>query len=61
MIKYIIIDDEPIAHRIIEGYADNLNHFKKAGNFYDAIDAMEYLSKHQVDLFFLDLHMPKLT
>lgn len=61
MIRYIIIDDEPIAHRIIEGYCNNLPHLEKAGNCYDAFEAMQMLNKEQVDLMFLDVNMPKLS
>ena len=31
MIHYLIVDDEPIAHRIIEKYCDNMPHLKKKG------------------------------
>lgn len=61
MIHYAIIDDEPIAHRIIEGYSGNLSHFKKAGNCYNAFEAMELLNKQKIDLLFLDINMPKLS
>lgn len=61
MNTYCIIDDEPIAHRIIEGYCENLPHLSKAGNCYDAFEAMQFLAKEKVDLIFLDINMPKLT
>ena len=60
MTKYLIIDDEPIAHDIIKGYCDLLPGLQLQKNCYDAIEALEYLSDHQVDLIFLDLNMPKL-
>ena len=60
MIKYIIIDDEPIAHDIIKGYCDMLPNMQLMSHCYDAIEAIEYLSKNKVDLIFLDLNMPKL-
>jgi len=58
--KYCIIDDEPIAHRIIEGYCENLPDFQKSGNCYDAFEAMQFLNNQAVDLIFLDINMPKL-
>jgi DNA-binding LytR/AlgR family response regulator len=60
MIKYLIIDDEHIAHDIIKKYCDMLPNLEFKANCYDAIEAIDYLSKHTVDLIFLDLNMPKL-
>ena len=60
MIKYIIIDDEYIAHTIIERYCDLLPNLKLVKNCYDAIEALEFLQTNQVDLIFLDLNMPQL-
>ncbi|EDP70880.1 two-component system response regulator [Flavobacteriales bacterium ALC-1] len=60
MIKYLIIDDEHIAHDIIKGYCDMLPNLEFKADCYDAIEAIDYLSKHTVDLIFLDLNMPKL-
>lgn len=60
MIKYIIIDDEHIAHDIIKGYCDMLPNLEFKADCYDAIEAIDYLSKYDIDLIFLDLNMPKL-
>jgi len=60
MIKYLIIDDEHIAHDIIKGYCDLLPNMQLMKHCYDAIDAFEYLNNNDVDLIFLDLNMPKL-
>lgn len=60
MIKYLIIDDEHIAHDIIKGYCDLLPNMQLMKNCYDALEAFEYLNKNEVDLIFLDLNMPVL-
>jgi len=60
MIKYLIIDDEYIAHDIIKGYCDLLPNMQLMKNCYDGLEAFEYLNKNEVDLIFLDLNIPKL-
>jgi DNA-binding LytR/AlgR family response regulator len=58
--RYLIIDDEPIAHKIIMEYCEMLPHMKLQKNCYSALEGLEYLNTHQVDLIFLDINMPKL-
>lgn len=43
-----------------EGYCKLLPNLKLAGHCYDAIEALDFLRKHSIDLLFLDLNMPKL-
>ena len=59
-IRYLIVDDEPLAHKLIKGFAKELPHLQLAKQCYNALEAMAYLQSHQVDLMFLDLQMPKL-
>ncbi|WP_299118279.1 LytTR family DNA-binding domain-containing protein [uncultured Tenacibaculum sp.] len=61
MTTFLIIDDEPIAHRIIENYCAKLPHLKKTGNCYNAFDAIKLLNEQTIDLIFLDINMPELT
>ncbi|MFD2586760.1 LytR/AlgR family response regulator transcription factor [Croceitalea marina] len=61
MIRYAIIDDEPIAHKIIEQFANEISSIEKAGNCYDAFQAIELLQREKLDLLFLDINMPKLS
>ena len=60
MTKYLIIDDEQMAHQIIKEYCDLIPDLKLAKHCYDALEALDYLRTNQVDLIFLDLNMPKL-
>ena len=60
MTRYIIVDDEHIAHDIIKGYCDLLPNMKLLKHCYDAIEALDFLRINSVDLIFLDLNMPKL-
>jgi DNA-binding LytR/AlgR family response regulator len=58
--RYLIIDDEPIAHDIIKKYCDLLPNMELMKHCYDALEALDYLRENTVDLLFLDLNMPKL-
>ena len=60
MLKYIIIDDEPLAHEIIEEFCSMLPHVQLEKNCYNAMEAMQFLNEHTVDFMFLDINMPKL-
>ncbi len=60
MIKYLIIDDEHMAHDIIKGYCEMLPNLEFKGDCYDAIEAINFLNTEEIDLIFLDLNMPKL-
>ncbi|NHF60182.1 response regulator transcription factor [Flavobacteriaceae bacterium TP-CH-4] len=60
MTKYLIIDDEPIAHEIIRSYCDKMNNMKLMKSCYDAIEALDYMRENEIDLIFLDINMPKL-
>ncbi len=61
MIRYAIVDDEPIAHGIIEKFAQEINTLEKVGNCYDAFQAIDLLQRKKLDLLFLDINMPKLS
>jgi len=60
MLKYIIIDDEPLAHEVIEEFCSMLPHLQLEKNCYNAIEAMQFLNENTVDFMFLDINMPKL-
>ena len=59
-IKCIIIEDEPLAVKVLADYISQVPFLRLQGTFKDAILATEYLRNHSVDLIFLDIHLPKL-
>jgi two-component system, LytTR family, response regulator len=59
-IRCIIIEDEPLAAKLLSDYVKELNFLDLKGVFRDALSATSYLSEHDVDLIFLDIHLPKL-
>lgn len=54
----IIIDDELAARIIIEQLAKNNPSVNVLKSFSSAIDAIKFLNDNEVDLIFLDIHMP---
>jgi DNA-binding LytR/AlgR family response regulator len=60
-IRCLIIDDEPLAQRVIERYIENLPFLEISGKCNSAVEAIDFLHKKEVDLMFLDINMPKLT
>lgn len=60
MIRYLIVDDEYMAHDIIKSYCALLPEMRLMKSCFDALEAFEYLNKNEVDLIFLDLNMPVL-
>jgi two-component system, LytTR family, response regulator len=59
-LKCIVIEDEPLAAKILEEYILQVPFLILEEKFKDAILATEYLRDHNVDLIFLDIHLPKL-
>ncbi len=55
------MDDEPPAHKVLENYIGKVNTLTLVHNCYNAIEALNYLYEHKVDLIFLDINMPELT
>ncbi len=60
-LKCLIVDDEPLAQRVLEKYVSELPGLELKGKCSDAIEAMEVLQEHDVDLIFLDINMPRLS
>lgn len=59
-IKCIIVEDEPLAVKVLSDYVSQVPFLQLDGSFKDAILATEYLRDNHPDLIFLDIHLPKL-
>jgi two-component system LytT family response regulator len=59
-IKCIIIEDEPLAVKVLSDYISQVPFLELERTFKDAILATDYLRDHNTDLIFLDIHLPKL-
>jgi DNA-binding LytR/AlgR family response regulator len=59
-IKCIIIEDEPLAVKVLAEYISQVPFLQLEGTFKDAISATDFLRHNTIDLMFLDIHLPKL-
>ncbi len=60
-IKCIVVDDEPLAQRVLEKYISSLSSLELLKKCNNALEAMSFLHQNKVDLMFLDIKMPELT
>lgn len=60
-LKCIAVDDEPLALEMVSGFIRQTSFLSLEGRFENAIEALSYINKHEVDLIFLDIQMPDLT
>lgn len=60
--KCLVVDDEPIARKIISNYIGQMQFLQLSGECINAISAMEHLRmQDRIDLLFLDINMPNLS
>jgi two-component system LytT family response regulator len=59
-ITCIIVEDEPLAAKVLVDYISQVPFLQLKGTFKDAIAATDYLRDNTVELIFLDIHLPKL-
>jgi DNA-binding LytR/AlgR family response regulator len=61
MIRCIIIEDQPPAQRVLKKFITDMGQLELVGTFADALQALEFLKDNNVDLLFLDIHLPKIS
>lgn len=59
-IRCMIVEDEPLAAKILSGYIAQVPFLELQGVFKDALLATEFLQDNDTDLIFLDIHLPRL-
>lgn len=59
-VRCIIVEDEPLALEIMSDFVAQVPFLELAGSCSDAFVAMELLNQKEIDLMFLDIHLPKL-
>jgi DNA-binding LytR/AlgR family response regulator len=60
-LKCIVVDDEPMAREIIETYIAKTSNLELVASFSNAAEAILFAQENEVDLFFLDIHMPEIS
>lgn len=57
----IIVDDEPVARKILHEFVEQVPFMQTLGKFENAIKAEAFLKNNDIDLLFLDIEMPKIS
>lgn len=61
MLKCLIIDDEPLAIKLLEDYINRLPFLQWVGSSTKPLEVLLELPQNQADLIFLDIQMPQLN
>ncbi|MBP3259937.1 MAG: response regulator transcription factor [Prevotella sp.] len=60
-ITCIIVDDEPLAVRLLESFVEKTPQLQLLHSFTDSVEALSWLKEHPVNLAFMDIQMPDLN
>ncbi|GGF02590.1 LytR/AlgR family response regulator transcription factor [Flavobacterium limi] len=60
-IKCLLIDDEPLAIKVLQNYFTNFPDFEVIGTFNNSLEALDFINSTPVDAVFLDINMPMMT
>jgi two-component system LytT family response regulator len=60
-IKCVLIDDEPLAIKVLQNYFVNFTDFEVVATFNNSLEALDFLNSTPVDAVFLDINMPMMT
>lgn len=61
MLNCLIIDDEPIARKLLQEYIEEIDFLTLVGSAENPLRAVGLINKLDVDLIFLDINMPKIN
>jgi DNA-binding LytR/AlgR family response regulator len=57
----IIVDDEPVARKILQEFTEQVPFLDLLGKFESAMKAEEFIKSNQPDIIFVDIEMPKVS
>ena len=61
LLTCIIIDDEPLAVRLLESFVTKTSGLKLLGSYTDSVEAINAVREQRPQLLFLDIQMPDLN
>ena len=60
-LKCVIVDDEPIARKVLQEYIEEIDFLELAGQAENPLKAMTILNAQDIDILLLDINMPKIN
>ncbi|MEM7039440.1 MAG: LytTR family DNA-binding domain-containing protein [Bacteroidota bacterium] len=61
MIKTVIVEDDPLTRKVIEGFVNRTEPLIMTGSYGDAVQAAQMLNEAPCDLLLLDIEMPDMS
>lgn len=61
LLRCLVVDDEPLAAKLISNYVERTPFLELAGEAHTSEDALTRLQQEDIDLVFLDIHIPRLS
>ena len=61
LLSCIIVDDEPLAVKLLESFVTKTPDLRLLGSFTDSVEAINAVKEQKPDLLFLDIQMPDLN
>ena len=61
VLRYVVLDDEPIARHVVRTYAERLPFLRLVGECANALEAHAVLQHQEVDVLFCDINLPQIS
>lgn len=61
MYKVLIVDDEFLARKLLQGYVEKISDLEIVGSCSNAFEAFKIINNQKIDILLLDIHMPDLN
>jgi len=60
-LKCIIVDDEPVARKLLQEFIADIDFLQLVGQAENPLKAMSLLKENEIDVIFLDVNMPRIN